>query len=88
MYAIRSYYAIICSPDFEIFVKELADGSKAVGLFNLKNEEAVLSFSWEQISIDGEKTLRDIWRQKDIGQYTDSFSANVAPHGVVLIKIM
>ena len=79
--------SIICSPDFEIFVKELADGSKAVGLFNLKNEDAVLSFDWTQIDIEGEKTIRKVWRQKNIRKYSDSFSANVAPHGVILVKI-
>ncbi|WP_139957019.1 putative Ig domain-containing protein [Flavicella sediminum] len=71
----------------EIVVKELADGSKAVGLFNLKSEVSEIRLDWDKIGVSGVKTLRDVWRQKDIGNYENSFTAQVPSHGVVLIKI-
>jgi alpha-galactosidase len=71
----------------EIVVKELSDGSKAVGLFNLKSEAQVITLDWEKAALQGEKNIRDLWRQVEIGLYKDSFSANVPSHGVVLISI-
>lgn len=70
---------------FEIWAKDLADGSKAVGLFNISEEEQVLSVSAQELGAKG--TIRDLWRQKDVGTLEDSFSASVSAHGVVLIKV-
>jgi alpha-galactosidase len=35
----------------------------------------------------GAQKVRDLWRQKDIGSFPDHFSAMVASHGVVLVKV-
>lgn len=71
----------------EIVVKELHDGSKAVGLFNLKSETQVIKLDWKAIGIQGEKVVRDLWRQNDIGEFENNFSAEVPSHGVILVKI-
>jgi alpha-galactosidase len=70
-----------------VLVKDLEDGSKAVGLFNTGNEPNAVKVTWEQLGINGEQTVRDLWRQKQIGIYKDGFEAMVRSHGVVLIKI-
>jgi len=31
--------------------------------------------------------VRELWRQKDLGKFNDEFKAEVARHGVVLVKI-
>jgi len=31
--------------------------------------------------------VRDLWRQKDLGDFEGEFSTAVASHGVVLVKI-
>ncbi|HEY2084054.1 MAG TPA: hypothetical protein VGI88_14830 [Verrucomicrobiae bacterium] len=31
--------------------------------------------------------MRDLWRQKDLGQFETKFEATVPRHGVVLVKI-
>ncbi len=80
--------SIIHNEDFEIIVKELVDGTKAVGLFNLKNTKQTITLNWNDLKIEGAKTIRDLWRQKDVGFYKDSFSAVVQPHGVILIRIL
>ncbi|NMH86807.1 putative Ig domain-containing protein [Flavivirga algicola] len=79
--------SIIHNEDLEIVVKDMHNGTKAIGLFNLKEEEQVITLSWKDIGIEGVKNVRDLWRQKDIGNYKDSFSAVVQPHGVVLIRL-
>ena len=71
--------------NYEFWAKDLADGSKAVGLFNLSDDNQVLTLSAQTLGMKG--TVRDLWRQKDIGTLEDSFSANVSAHGVVFLKI-
>ena len=70
-----------------IFVKHLEDGAMAVGLFNKALDTAQISFKLKQLGISGTQTIRDIWRQKDIAQTNDTFSADVPPHGVILLKV-
>lgn len=73
--------------DFEVWAKNLADGSKAVGLFNRGFAELEGEIDWESLELEGEQTVRDLWRQQDLGQYKDSFSSTIPSHGVVLVKI-
>ena len=70
-----------------ILLKELEDGSKAVGLFNTDEGYNAVKVTWQQLGVTGSRTVRDLWRQKNIGIYKDSFEAMVHPHGVILIKI-
>ncbi|WP_319268602.1 putative Ig domain-containing protein [uncultured Draconibacterium sp.] len=71
----------------EIVVKDLAGGSKAIGLFNKNEKEQVITMDWETVGLKGEKKIRDVWRNKDIGTFNDSFSASVRSHGTVLIRV-
>jgi alpha-galactosidase len=72
--------------DVEIIVKELSDGSKAIGLFNRNAEAKVVVADWKTLGFSGPQRLRDVWRNKDIGTYEGSFSAKIRPHGVVLLR--
>ncbi|UXX81087.1 putative Ig domain-containing protein [Reichenbachiella carrageenanivorans] len=72
----------------EIFVKVLADGSKAVGLFNTGKESQTIAMPWSLAKLQGVQQVRDVWRQKDIGLYEGKFSAQVPSHGVVLVRFM
>jgi alpha-galactosidase len=71
----------------EIYAKPLADGSWAAGLFNLSDQPATVTLKWTDIGVKGNQKVRDLWRQKDLGTMTDSFSTPVNPHGVVLVKL-
>jgi alpha-galactosidase len=75
------------SGDFEIWAKELEDGSKAVGLFNRGDKKAEITADLKQLGFTGKSTVRDLWRQKDLGKYKAQFKTMVASHGVVLVKI-
>ncbi|MEO6734667.1 MAG: NPCBM/NEW2 domain-containing protein [Ferruginibacter sp.] len=86
-----------------LMVKELADGSKAVGLFNYpgnkknpsdyfvwdKNTDGtkILNFSAEEIGIKGKFKVRNLWTQKELGVFENSFKTEVPYHGVMLLKI-
>jgi len=73
--------------DTEVWARELEDGSKAVGLFNHARKEATVACNWSDLGVQGKQTVRDLWRQKDVGQFADRFSAPVPPQGVVLIRL-
>jgi alpha-galactosidase len=68
-------------------VKSLADGSKAVGLFNRSKTEAEVEVNWTELKISGKQTVRDLWRQKDLGKYNEKFSTMVPAQGVVMVRI-
>ena len=70
-----------------MWVKELEDGSRAVGLFNLARREQALTVEWSRLGLKGAQHVRDLWRQKDLGVAATEFTAAVPRHGVVLIKV-
>lgn len=74
--------------DIRVLAKDLEDGSKAIGLFNLSsNSTATVTVKWSDLNISGNKNVRDLWRQKDLGKFKGEFSLPVAAHGAELVKI-
>lgn len=71
----------------KVLAKNLEDGSKAVGLFNVASEPNIVKITWEQLGISDKQAVCDLWRQKNIGTYSDGFEAVVRPHGVILVRI-
>jgi alpha-galactosidase len=71
----------------EIWAKDLEDGSKAVGLFNLGEDEQPVRVSWVDLGLTGKRKVRDLWRQADLGKFVDHFEATVPRHRVVLVRI-
>ena len=71
----------------KVLVKNLEDGSKAVGLFNTGEEPNTVKITWQQLGVTGNQAVRDLWRQKNIGTYSNGFEAMVRPHGVILVRI-
>ena len=65
----------------------MADGSKTVGLFNRGEESTEVTVHWTDLGLSGQQHVRDLWRQKDAGEFADSFTANVPRHGDVLLRI-
>jgi alpha-galactosidase len=80
-------YRIFRNEGFEVWKRELEDGSIAVGLFNRGNEAAKMTALWTDLGITGKQKVRDLWRQKDIGTFNNKFSAKVERHGVVMIRM-
>jgi alpha-galactosidase len=67
--------------------KELADGSMAIGLFNHGKAAAEVTADWESLHLTGKQSIRDLWRQKDLGVFDGKFSATVPSQGVLLLKL-
>ena len=71
----------------QVFARPLADGGRAVGLFNLGDAPAKVTAKWSDIGITGSHKVRDLWKHEDRGAVKDEFTVEVPLHGVVLIKI-
>ena len=68
-------------------VKDLEDGSHAVGLFNRGEMDRVVTGKWAELGLQGRLLVRDLWRQHDLGTFATEFSAPVPRHGVMLIRL-
>ncbi|MBV9443238.1 MAG: glycoside hydrolase family 27 protein [Acidobacteriaceae bacterium] len=76
------------SGDSEVWVKELTDGSSAVGLFNRGNTEASIAFKWTDLGLNGApEHVRDLWLHRDLQVSGPEYSVSVAAHGVILLKV-
>ncbi len=71
----------------EVWAKALEDGSKAVGLFNRSENDTTVTAKWSDLKLTGRATVRDLWRQKDVGTFEGDFHTTVPRHGVVLVKV-
>jgi alpha-galactosidase len=70
-----------------VLVKELADGSQAVGLFNLSSHPRKISIAWNDLGISGNRRVRDLWRQRESGSFNQTLEIEVPRHGVALVRI-
>ncbi len=85
----------------QIWLKPLEDNSYVVGFFNIAyfgespesyfrwgDEKAInYHFDFSKIGLQGKFKLRDLWRQKDIGVFSQSWQTEIKHHGVVLLKM-
>jgi alpha-galactosidase len=70
-----------------ILAKPLADGSTAVGLFNLAPTPRKMTVTLVDLGIDGPVATRDPWRQQALGILTGSVTTTVPRHGVQLVRL-
>ncbi len=75
------------SPTTFLMVKEMEDGTKAVGLCNAGRASAQITAKWQDAGIKGRAPVRDLWRQKNLGEFAGAYSAQVPARGVVLVRI-
>ncbi len=73
--------------DLEVWAKNLEDGTKAVGLFNRGDMETMVAAQWRDLGVTGKQSVRDLWRQQDLGLFDGEFKASVPRHGVVLVRL-
>jgi alpha-galactosidase len=69
----------------EIWIKPLANGSHAVGLFNRGESSLKITLDFKMLGGTSSLKLRDLWEHKDLGEVEGSYTADVPRHGVVLL---
>jgi hypothetical protein len=70
----------------QVWVKELEDGKKAIGVFNLSDKAAKTTINFSDLKLSSQLMLRDLWRQQNLGLFKNSYSSSIPAHGVVLLK--
>jgi alpha-galactosidase len=72
-----------------IYMKHLWDGSVALGMFNRGEKPAEMSFTLDMLGMRGTRTVRDLWRQKDVATLDGkaAYTTSVAPHGVAMVRV-
>jgi len=44
--------------------------------------------TWADLGLTGKQRVRDLWRQQDVAEADESYGTEVAPHGVVLLRLV
>jgi|SRR5271165_5605549 len=76
--------------DSEVWARPLLGGGRAVILLNRGTREAEIAVSWEQLAYPGHLSakVRDLWEHQDLGSFAGSYQARVAPHSVLMLKVL
>jgi alpha-galactosidase len=70
-----------------VLVKDMEDGSKALGLFNLTPGPTTLAVSWDELGLRGPQRVRDLWRQRGLGTCEGALELPVPRHGAALVRL-
>ena len=75
--------------DREIWVKPLADGGRALLLFNRGEQPERIRATAEHLGVPAgfRGKVRDLWAHKDVGRWSGTIGATVEPHGVAMYRI-
>jgi alpha-galactosidase len=75
--------------DLEVWSKTLADGGRAVVLFNRGGKAASITARWSDLGLAAGQSakVRDLWKGRDLPKATDKVTATVESHGVVMLKV-
>jgi alpha-galactosidase len=71
----------------EIWVKPLADGSQAVGLFNRGESPLTMRLDAKLIDVSSASKLRDLLDHKDLAPIHESYTAEVPTRGALLLRV-
>lgn len=84
----QSALRVINKDSIQVWVKNLADGSKAIGVFNTSTAYKKYFLFWKDLSLGKSSySVRDIWRQKEAGIKKRGINCTIPAHGVFLIKV-
>jgi alpha-galactosidase len=72
---------------YQVWIKELKDGSKAMGIFNTSDKYQTIRLNKAETGLGGYSKVRDVWQQKYLITAGPELITKVPPHGVVLVKV-
>ena len=80
---------VVKDGDREIWVKPLADGGKALLLFNRGTSPLRIRATAEQVGLaaGAKAKVRDLWAHRDMPRWSGAIDTMVEPHGVAMFRI-
>ena len=70
----------------EVWVRDLANGAHAVGLFNRSDDPITANCDWQKMGLPENPQLRDLWRRQNLPRQ-QAFSLQIPPHGCCLLRL-
>ena len=71
----------------EVWARPLANGDKAIAIFNRWTMPLTMTFDLKAAGINGSAHLQDLWGKKDLGSFKGTYTTSVVPpHGVILLR--
>jgi len=70
----------------EVWVRELANGSHVVGLFNRSDHTITANCDWQKLGLPENPALRDLWRRQNLPRQ-QTFSVELPAHGCCLLRL-
>ena len=68
-------------------IKEFNTDAEAKEALAKVADPAEATIRWSDLQLTGPQKVRDLWRQKDLGQFDEQYTVTVPFHGAVLIKV-
>jgi alpha-galactosidase len=68
-------------------MRPLENGDLALAFFNRTEGMITVTAYWEILGLKGKHKVRDLWAHEDLGSFRDAYSAQVAAHGVVMVRV-
>jgi alpha-galactosidase len=75
------------SADLDVWTKPLSGGRVAVGLFNRSWSVRDVSVDLAMIGFKSGATIRDVWKQQNVGHKSGVYSQSLPKHGSALLII-
>lgn len=77
---------VVISNSLQVWIKELANGDKAIGIFNLGDKTLKENFALKQAGLNEKYAIRDVWRQVNMTAGNE-VPLHIPAHGVLLLTI-
>ena len=71
----------------EVWARPLADGSKAVGIFNRHQLPLTTHVDLRTLGFAHGAKARDLWLKKDLGTIDSPYTVEIPAHGVLFLKL-
>jgi alpha-galactosidase len=71
----------------EVWSRTLADGSKAVGVFNRHPSVMTATVDFKKLGFAGAVKAKDLWQGKDLGASAAPITMKIPGHGVVFLRV-
>ena len=79
---------VVKKENYQIWVKELEGGDKAIGIFNTSDKYQTISFDVKDPLFKGHIKAFDVWTQTSIIPVANKMTFKIPPHGVKLIRLL
>jgi hypothetical protein len=70
-----------------VWVAKGSDGQTYLGLFNLNEEARVVGAIFEELGIEGERQVVDVWSKEELGKRKDFVAICLEPHAGKLLRL-